>query len=108
MTVDSVPGVRQDVSAETLKLWSHLIKGADTSNATSNADTITSITQNMDDTDSELSDACESNVDNEYAALEPVLTFTDSTPEPHDVLRRVWAMILGHQRSLTSLPKLFP
>ena len=83
MTVDSVPGVRQDVSAETLKLWSHLIKGADTSNATGNADTVPGVAQNMDDTDSELSEACESNADNEYAVLEPVLTFTDSTPEPH-------------------------
>ena len=32
------------------------------------------------------SDDCGSNADDEYATLEPTLTFTDSTPEP-DVAR---------------------
>jgi hypothetical protein len=73
------------VSSETLKLWSDLIKRAETANlnTTSNANTITGMAQDVTDTDSEHS---ESNADDEYAALEPTLTFTDSVPEP-DVAR---------------------
>jgi len=86
MIVDSTCGIRQDVSNETLKLWSDLIKRAETPNTTSNAHTNTGMAQDVTDTDSEHSDDCESNADDEYAALEPTLTFTDSVPEP-DVAR---------------------
>jgi hypothetical protein len=82
MIVDSTCGIRQDVSNETLKLWSDLIKRAETANTTSNANTITGMAQDVADTDSEHND----NAEDEHAALEPTLTFTDSAPEP-DVAR---------------------
>jgi hypothetical protein len=62
MIVDSTCGIRQDVSSETLKLWSDLIKRAETANTTSNANTITGMAQDVTDTDSEHS---ESNADDE-------------------------------------------
>ena len=37
MLVDSASGIRQDVSAETLKLWSNLIRRAEASDTNSNA-----------------------------------------------------------------------
>jgi PIF1-like helicase len=60
-----------------------LIKVADTSYSEGNEDTVTGTTQDMNNTDSVHSDDCESNAGDEYAVLEPALTFTDSTTEPH-------------------------
>src|SRR6266480_6100335 len=81
MIIDSASGIRQDVSAETLKLWSNLIKGTETSNTASNAHTAIGVTQNINNNN----DDCDSNTDDEYAALEPVLTFTESTTGPHTI-----------------------
>src|SRR5436309_10702404 len=72
MIIDSVSGIRQDVSAETLKLWSNLIKGTETSNTASNVHTAMGVTQNMDYINNDNDDDCDSNADDEYAALEPV------------------------------------
>jgi hypothetical protein len=69
--VDSASGIQQDISMETLKLWSDLIKGVEVLNPISDMD------ENNDNDD------YESNVDNEYALLEPVLTFTESTIRRH-------------------------
>src|SRR5271170_7675936 len=70
MLVDSASGIRQDISAETLKLWSDLIRGADASNTNNDAHKVTGVTQNMNGNDND-DDDCDSNADNEYAALEP-------------------------------------
>src|SRR6266480_1592251 len=61
-----------------LKLWSNLIKGTEISNTVSNANTAIGVTQNNNDD-------CDSNADDEYTALEPVLTFTESTTGPHTI-----------------------
>ena len=83
MTVDSMSGIRQDVSSETLDLWSDLIKGTQTSNTTDNAHAATNVTQTMHSIDSDdEGDECDSNADDEYAVLEPVLTFDESTTGP--------------------------
>src|SRR5436309_15831472 len=83
MIVDSASGIRQDISAETLKLWSNLIKGTETSNTASNAHTAMGVTQNMHYITNDNDDDCVSNADDEYAVLEPVLTFTKSITGPH-------------------------
>ena len=80
MTVDSVSGIRQDV---TLDLWSDLIKGTQTSNTVDNAHAATNVTQTMHSTDGDdEGDECASNADDEYAVLEPVLTFDEPTTGP--------------------------
>ena len=82
MVTDSTSGVRRDVSAETLKLWAGLIKGVELSSTTGDAHTITSVAQDINSTDGNDSDEdCDSDADDEYAALEPVLTFTESTAD---------------------------
>jgi PIF1-like helicase len=85
MTVDSVSGIRQDVPNETLDLWSDLIKSTQASSASTagNAHTATGITRNTNSIDSDdESDDCDSNADDEYAVLEPILTFDESTSGP--------------------------
>jgi hypothetical protein len=83
MTVDSMSGIRQDVSSETLDLWSDLIKGTKTSNTADNAHAATNVTQIMHSIDSDdEGDECDSNADDECAVLEPVLTFDESTTGP--------------------------
>jgi hypothetical protein len=76
MVVDSGSSIRQDISADTLKLWSDLIRGAEASNTNS-------IAQDINYHDDNDNDDCDSNADNEYAVLEPVLTFAESTTGLH-------------------------
>jgi hypothetical protein len=83
MVVDSGSGIRQDISADTLKLWSDLIRGAEASNTNSIAHDVTGVSQNINYHDGNDNDDCDSNADNDYAVLEPVLTFVESTTEPH-------------------------
>jgi len=71
MLVGSASGIRQDISAETLKLWSELIKGVE------------SLNTNGDAYGNNDNDDYDSNADNEYAVLEPVLTFAQSTMGRH-------------------------
>jgi hypothetical protein len=80
--VDPASGVRPDISADTLELWSNLIRGAETSTSNNHAHKITDFTQNMNYDDNDDDDDCDSNADNEYAALEPVLTFQEPTLRP--------------------------
>jgi hypothetical protein len=81
--VDTASGFRQDISTETLRQWSDLIKGANVSNTASDALEVTGVTENLINTDNNEDD-CDLDADNEYAILEPVLTFTelDSTTSP--------------------------
>ena len=68
----SSSGIRWDISADTLNLWSRLIKDAQLIRD-SHMDHV-----NNDDDD----DDCDSNADNEYAVLKPVLTFGESATAP--------------------------
>ena len=81
--VGSTSGIRQDVSPDTLKLWSDLIKGAEASNTNSNAHEVAGVSQNIYYHDNNDDDDCDSNADDEYAVLEPALTFPESTIGPH-------------------------
>jgi hypothetical protein len=94
--VDSTPGIRHDVSANTLKLWSDLIKGVEAQNADDSADTAPGVTQDMsdldnddNDNDNDDNDDWEDYEDNGQGTLDPVLTFTTSTTagSDHTVLR---------------------
>jgi hypothetical protein len=49
-------GIRQDVCADTLKLWSDLIKGVESQNAADSADTAGGVTQDMSDLDNDDND----------------------------------------------------
>src|SRR5467141_1086199 len=87
--VDSTSGIRQDVSANTLKLWSDLIKGVEAQNANDSADTAGGVTQDMsdldnDDNDNDDNDDWEDYEDNDQGTLDPVLTFTTSTTAGSD------------------------
>ena len=66
-----------------MKLWSDLIRGAETSNTNSNAHEVAGASQNISYHDNNDNDDCDSNADDEYAMLEPVLTFAESTTVPH-------------------------
>ena len=54
--VDSTSGIRQDVSANTLKLWADLIKGVESQNTANSADTAGGVTQDMSDLDNDDND----------------------------------------------------
>ena len=106
MTVDSMSGIRQDVSSETLDLWSDLIKGTQTSNTADNAHAATNVTQTMHSIDSDdEGDECDSNADDEYAVLEPVLTFDESTTGPQiaGACCSTWPKSLSLQHSKSHL-----
>ena len=82
--VDSTSGIRQDVSANTLKLWSDLIKGVESQNTADSADTAGGVTQDMSDLDNDDNDNWEDYEDNDQGTLDPVLTFTTSTTAGSD------------------------
>src|SRR5579871_2826950 len=89
---DLASGIRQDVSVDTLELWSALIKGAETSNTNSHGHKVTDIMHSTNYNDSDDNDDdCDSNADNEYAMLEPVLTFQEPITGPYmtDLAARV-------------------
>ena len=84
--VDSTSSIRQDVSANTLKLWSYLIKGVEAQNAADSVDAASGITQDMMDLDNDDDDDWEDYEDNNNGALDPVLTFTTPTNTGSDIM----------------------
>ena len=83
--VDASSGVREDISAQTLKHWSDLIKKANVSNTTSDSLDGTGVMENENTADNDDNDnGYDVIADNEYTSLEPVLSYTNlqSTDDP--------------------------
>jgi PIF1-like helicase/Helitron helicase-like domain at N-terminus len=79
--VDSEFGIRSDISAETLSLWSSLIGNTKTSKSTNNTQADTDVLLNINSVDTNDNDEDQSDADDEYSALEPALAFVPSIME---------------------------
>jgi Helitron helicase-like domain at N-terminus/PIF1-like helicase len=78
VAIDSVPGTRLDVTPDTLKQWSVLVNGGSVPIIPDSNQTAIDTIPNVDGfANNEVNDDAYSNADNEYAAVEPVLTFMD-------------------------------
>jgi PIF1-like helicase len=78
VVVDSVPGTRLDVTPDTLKQWPILVNSGSVPIIPDSNQTAIDAIPNVDDfANNEVNDDADSNADNEYAAIEPVLTFMD-------------------------------
>jgi Helitron helicase-like domain at N-terminus/PIF1-like helicase len=76
-------GIRWNTSADTLKLWSNFIDSSRRSTSTSDSYAIPVNNDDDDDSNADTSDDdWDSDADNEYAILEPTLTFSETTTEP--------------------------